>query len=246
MLRRRSRRTPTRRTPHDQPPGRGAFPSPAAMPSPPGTAHRSRRTTVGRAAGGVPGFERSSTFHTDLPRRSGSRPRPAASAVVRELHREVVVLRLHQLLDGLEVVALLRRDPQLLALDLRLDALGALVADELGDLLGVLGGDALLERDVDLGDLAGLARLGGVEDLQALVALDQLVLEDAEHGTGAVVGRGRDLDRLLALPLDGRPGALEVEAVRDLPGRLAERVVDLLAVQLAHDVEARVSHGCAS
>ena len=53
------------------------------------------------------------------------------SAVVGELHREVVVLALDQGLDGLEVVALLAGHAQLVALDLRLDALGALVADQL-------------------------------------------------------------------------------------------------------------------
>src|SRR3954447_11853377 len=164
------------------------------------------------------------------------------SAVVGELHREVVVLAAHERLHGLEVVALLARDPELVALDLRLHALGALVADQLGDLLCVLGGDALLERDRDLRLLARLAGLGGVEDLQALLALDQLVLEHVEHGAGAVVGRGGDLDGVLALPLDGGAGALEVEARGDLASGLAERVVDLLPVDLADDVERAVGH----
>ena len=39
-------------------------------------------------------------------------------------------------------------------------------------------------------------------------------------------------------------GVLEVEPLSDLPGRLVERVVHLLAVDLAHDVERRVAgHG---
>src|SRR3954447_903761 len=155
------------------------------------------------------------------------------SAVVGELHREVVVLAAHERLDGLEVVALLAGHPELVALDLSLHALGALVADQLGDLLGILGGDPLLERDRDLRLLAGLPGLGGVEDLQALLALDQLVLEHVEHGAGPVIGRGGDLDRVLALPLDRRASALEVEARGDLTGRLAEGVVDLLSVDLA-------------
>ena len=50
----------------------------------------------------------------------------------------------------------------------------------------------------------------------------------------------------LALPLDGGAGALEVEAGGDLAGRLAQRVVDLLAVDLAHDVERAVGHRTAS
>ncbi len=44
------------------------------------------------------------------------------SPVVGELHREVVVLFLDERDHGLQVVALVRRHPQLVALDLRLDA----------------------------------------------------------------------------------------------------------------------------
>ena len=68
--------------------------------------------------------------------------------------------------------------------------------------------------------LAGLARLAGVEDLQRLLALDQLLLEDVEDGGGAVLGVGGDLDRRLAGPLDLGAGALEVEALGDLARRL--------------------------
>src|SRR4051812_24654197 len=164
------------------------------------------------------------------------------SSVVGELHGEVVVLAAHERLDGLEVVALLARHPQLVALDLGLDTLGALVADQLGDLLGVLGGDPLLERDRDLRLLARRARLTGIEDLEALLTLDQLVLEHVEHRVGAVVRRGADLDGVLALPLDGGAGALEVETGGDLSSCLTERVVDLLAVDLADDVERAVGH----
>ena len=82
----------------------------------------------------------------------------------------------------------------------------------------------------------------GVEDLEADLALDQLLLEHLEDGAGAVVGGGADLDGLLALPRDGGAGALEVEPRRDLARGLAQRVVHLLAVDLAHDVERRVGH----
>jgi hypothetical protein len=51
--------------------------------------------------------------------------------VVRELHGEVVLLFLDQRLDGLEIVAALAADPQLVALDLGLDPLRPPVADEL-------------------------------------------------------------------------------------------------------------------
>src|SRR5690606_2955582 len=78
----------------------------------------------------------------------------AVSAVVGELERDVEVLALEQPDDLLEVVALLAGDAKLVALDLRFDALGALVADDLADLLRVLGADALLEGHVDLALLA--------------------------------------------------------------------------------------------
>ena len=88
------------------------------------------------------------------------------SAVVVELQGDVEVGAAQQLLHRLQVVALLAADPQLVALDLRLDALGALVADELGDLLGGVGLDALLDPGGDLVDLARGLRLVGVQRLQ--------------------------------------------------------------------------------
>src|SRR4029079_5572060 len=88
---------------------------------------------------------------------------------------------------------------------------------------------------------AGVARVTGVEDLQRLLALDQLLLEHVEDGSRPVLGVGGDLDRI-AGPLDLGAGALEVVALGDLTGRLAQRVVHLLAVDLAHDVERRVGH----
>ena len=53
------------------------------------------------------------------------------------------------------------------------------------------------------------------------LAFDQLLLEDVEDGVGPVVGVGGDLDGLLAGPLDLGAGALEVVALGDLPRRLA-------------------------
>src|SRR3990167_8432737 len=71
---------------------------------------------------------------------------PLRGAVVRELERDPEVLRLRERDDGLEVVTVLARDPHLLLLDRGLDAdLGVL--DEAHDLLGLLHGDAVLERD---------------------------------------------------------------------------------------------------
>src|SRR5690606_32682498 len=112
----------------------------------------------------------------------------AVSAVVGELERDVEVLALEQPDDLLEVVALLAGDAKLVALDLRFDALGALVADDLADLLRVLGADALLEGHVDLALLARLARLGGLHGLEGDAAFDELVLEHIEGGLDAVLG----------------------------------------------------------
>ena len=118
-----------------------------------------------------------------------------------------------------------------------LTCLGSLVADELGDLLGVLAADALLERAGDLVGLAGGLRLAGVEGLHRDVAADQLLLEDVDGGLDALLGGRRQLDGLVALPRDLGVGAAEVEAGGQLLGGLVERVVDLLPIDLADDVE---------
>src|SRR5690606_40723615 len=94
--------------------------------------------------------------------RSAETAAERASAHVHELQRDIQVLALQQRDDGLQVVAALRLHAQLVALDLRLDRLGALVADDLGDLLGVLTRDALLHAGLDAVLLAGCERLAGV------------------------------------------------------------------------------------
>ena len=70
------------------------------------------------------------------------------SASVDELQGEVELLALQQGDDLLQVVLLLRRDAQFVALHLCPDALRSLVPDDLGDLPGVVLRDALLEADV--------------------------------------------------------------------------------------------------
>src|SRR3954467_13328763 len=77
------------------------------------------------------------------------------SAVVDELDRDVQVRLLEQRLHGLQVVAALAGHPQLLAGDLALHRLGALLADDLRDLLGVLLVEALLQGRLDPVLLAG-------------------------------------------------------------------------------------------
>src|SRR5918998_2455592 len=169
-----------------------------------------------------------------LPRsyRSGRRESPwrwsflgwprTGSAVVGELHREVVVGFLDQRLDRLQVVAALAAHPQLLALDLGLDVLRALVPDQLGDLLGVLGGDPFLGAGGDLVELAGGARLTSVQRLEADTAADQLGLVHVQHNLDPPLGVGLHLDRL-AGPADRRVGVLEVEPLPHLLGRLVDR-----------------------
>src|SRR5205085_1837139 len=130
---------------------------------------------------------------------------------------------------------------ELVALHLDLDALRAVVADQLADLLGLLLADALLQGDVDLDLLAGGSRLADVEDLERLIALDQLLLEHLDDRLRALVGVRGDLDRVGATAGHGRAGVLEVEPLRDLAARLVDRVVDLLVVDLADDVERRVA-----
>nr|AHE14878.1 hypothetical protein asmbl_20 [uncultured bacterium] len=168
--------------------------------------------------------------------------RGAASAVVVELQGDVEVLAAQQLLHRLQVVALLAADPQLVALDLRLDALGALVADDLRDLLGRVGLDALLDRRADLVGLARGLRLPGVEDLERDAALDQLLAEDLERGAHPLLGVGRQRHAAFAGPRDRGVRAPEVEPLGQLLARLVQRVVHLLPVDLAHHVEGRVGH----
>src|SRR5215213_4676920 len=158
------------------------------------------------------------------------------SPVVGELDGEVVVLGLDQGLDGLKIVPALAADSKLVTLDLRLDALGTLIANQLGHLLGVLSADAFLGRRRDLVQLAGRARLASVERLEADATFDQLGLEDVEHRLHSLLRVGLHLD-LLAGPLDACVGVLEVEALTHFLGRLVQGVVHLLPVDFADHIE---------
>src|ERR1700761_9108052 len=165
---------------------------------------------------------------------------PDISAVVDKLQSEVEVLALEQGDDRLQVVLLLGRDPQLVPLDLRLDALGALVPDDLAKLLGVVLGDAFLEADGQPVLLARQLGLAGVQHLERDPALDQLVLEHVEDGVGPLLAVGPDLHPLLPGPGNRGADVAEIEPLADLLARLVQRVVDLLPVELGHDVERRI------
>ena len=160
----------------------------------------------------------------------------AAAAVVDELQGEVELLALQQRDDRLQIVLLLGRDAEFLALDLGPDSLRPLVPDDLGDLLGVVLGDALLEGHAHPVLLAGKLRVACVQGLERDAALDQFVLEDVQDRLGAFLAVGADVDGVLAGPGDRGADAAEVEPGADLLGRLVDRVVNFLAVELGHDV----------
>ena len=120
------------------------------------------------------------------------------------------------------------------------DALRAFVPDDLGQLLGVVLGDALLEGHRHPVLLAGQLGVGRVQGLQRDAPLDQLVLEHVQDRLGALLAVGLDVDRMVAGPGDGRAHATEVEPRADLLGRLVERVVHFLAVEFGHDVKGRL------
>src|SRR5690606_30384447 len=175
------------------------------------------------------------------------RARVFGSAVVDVLEggvdRVVGLGLLEQRDDRLQVVAALGADAHLVALDLGLDALGELVADQLGDLLGDLAAQALLDGAGELVLLAGGLGLAvaEVERLERDAAAEQLGLEDVDDRLDAL-GGVRLHDHGLARPRDRGADVAEVVALRDLLRGLVERVVDLLPVDLAHDVERAVSH----
>src|SRR6266516_369642 len=160
--------------------------------------------------------------------------------VVDELQRQAEVVALHQGDDRLQVILLLGRDAQFLALHLGPDAFRPLVPDELGDLPGVVGGDAFLEADPEPVLLAGGLRVAGIEGLERDPTLDQLLLEHVEHRLGSLLAVGADVDGVIPGPGDGRAHAAEVEPGADLLGGLVEGVVDFVAVDAADDVERRL------
>src|SRR6516165_6512754 len=157
-------------------------------------------------------------------------------AEVDELQRQAELVAFHQGNHGLQVVLLLRRHTQFVALDLGTDTLGPLVPDQLADLPRVVLGDALLEADAEPELLPRRLRVAGVQGLERHAAPDQLVLEDVEDGLGPLFAVRADLDGLTG-PGDGGPDATEVEPGTDLLGGLVQGVVHFLPVDPADDVE---------
>src|SRR5262249_25805489 len=158
--------------------------------------------------------------------RAGGLPGDPEVGLTDELHR------------GLQVVTLLPRHPQLVALDRDLD-LELRPLHDLDDLARLVGGNALLQLDPLLGRAhrPGLDRTF-LQRLERHLPLGELLLQYLAQGPDLeVVGRAQQQRLLFAL--DGRVGALEVEALPDLAQGLVDGVVDLLEVDLADDVEGR-------
>src|SRR5450756_132811 len=167
---------------------------------------------------------------------------PLSAAEIRELKRDAEVRAAQESNGGLQIVLLLARDAQLLALDRDLH-LQLAVLDGLYDLPRLFGGNALADRqDLSHGTLGrGLDR-AVVESLQGHAPLRELRLEQVRHGLQAelVVRREREL---LVLLLDSGRGALQVEALPDFFPGLRDRVRDLGEVDFGDDVERGFGHG---
>src|SRR5438067_729890 len=176
---------------------------------------------------------------------ASARPGPPLS-VVAELQRDGDVFCLAQHLDhSLKLVLAAAGDPQLVALDARLD----FVADAPDPLLHVLGQgvvDSRIQLDLDLTpappDRLWLARL---EELGRKPRAAALCDQDLAQRPGAVLGRGFGHDHAAAV-LQARLGALEVEPGAGLATGLVERVRQLGVVVLGDDVEAELRQSARS
>src|SRR5262245_9190016 len=157
---------------------------------------------------------------------------------VDELHRDPEVAVAQQLDHALQVVALLPGHAHLIGLDGRLD-LELRILDQLDDLARLVGGDAFLEREVLLRAAArpGLDRFLG-QRLQRHLPARELLAQDVGEGPDLEIVGGAEVDGV-RLTTHLRRRSLEIEALPDLLQGLVDRVVDLLEVDLAHDVERR-------
>src|SRR5665811_552108 len=154
-------------------------------------------------------------------------PSAEGSAVVGELDSDLQVGTAQHRHDCLQVVLGLAGHPQLVSLDEWLHVLAELLADQLGDLLGLLLADPVLQRGLEAVFLAG--ELGflvaEIQGLERDVALDQLGLEDVKDREHALLRISLDQD-VLSAPLDGGSNVLEVVALGDLLLGLGQRVAD--------------------
>src|SRR5690606_26138468 len=160
---------------------------------------------------------------------------------VDELELDIEALcRAQDLNRSLKVIPLLPAHAQRVFLDRGLH-LELRVLDDLHHLPRLLRLDPFLDGHREAGRAArtGLGILA-LEVLQAHLATNELLLEDAERGAGAFLGAREDHDRVL-VALDGRVRALEVETLPNLTLGLTERVLDLGPIHLGDHIERR--HG---
>src|SRR5262249_18804717 len=204
----------------------------------PWTSVAGRHTQVARIYVAIDGLGAIDRMRAGRCLRVGVRPRrDGGLPVVHELQSDVEFLAPEQALDLLQFVFLLRRHPELIALDLGPDPSGALIPYDLRDLLRVVLRDALLKAGEEAILLARRLRLPGVENLERDAAPDQLLLEYVEYGVRPLLAVRPDLDCLVAGPGDRSTHAAEVEPCAHLLSRLIQRIVDFLVIDLRHDVE---------
>ena len=136
----------------------------------------------------------------------------------------------------MKVILVLPLDADLTALDGRLH-LDAARLEDLDDLLGLVLGDPLLQHR--LLPEAATRRLLRVLEGQTLgrdTPRGQLLHEDLGHGAQLVIVVGDEVQELLFAP-DIGDASLEIVALADLLESLLDSVVDLLQIDLGHDVE---------
>src|SRR5207245_2398664 len=153
-----------------------------------------------------------------------------------ELKWDAEVLGLDGLNDGLEVVLLLSRDPELVSLNMRLDLDPGLL-DQFHQIAGLLVGDA----PIDVEGLPDGSTRGGLhrpirERLQGQLAPHELLPQDLTGRLETILGARAHLDQIV---IEGDRGvrSLEVEPSGNLANSLVDRVSNLLWVELRNDVE---------
>ena len=162
-------------------------------------------------------------------------------AVVGELQRLAVVLVAQELDYGLQRILRSRGNTQLVGLDGHLD-LELLVLDVLVDLLGGRLVDTL-DNMAEHAHGAARCRLRSIprDSLEVNAALDELGTQHVDNLLRDKVSRGADRKELVALrKLDRGAGILKVIALGNLARGLLKGVIDLLHVDLGHDVEAGI------
>ena len=167
---------------------------------------------------------------------SDSRIIGASVPEVDVLEGESEVHRLHFDDDGLKVIALLTRNPDLITLDRDLD-LELHAFDVLDEFLGCILCDALVEGERRLVPTAtDLLWFSTRDRLEGYVAAYEFPFENVDSSIKPAIRCTLDGDPVIG-ESDRRICALEVVSVHDLSRRLVHSIADLLHVYLGNDVE---------